>query len=65
MFLSEEGVECVTANQNNIVTCVKKAVPEIFGPVSRRNKNEDRLHFYVFQQENCRFVHWKFDQCND
>merc|ERR1719336_421206 len=52
--MSEEGVECVTKNKNQLITCVKKAVPEFFAPKYHRRKNINELHFYIFQQENCR-----------
>jgi len=53
LFLSEGGVECVTANKKELLTCVKKSVPEAFSPVQRR-RNANSMHFYVFQKENCR-----------
>ena len=53
VFLSEGGVECVTANKKELLTCVKKSVPEAFSPVQRR-RNANSMHFYVFQKENCR-----------
>ena len=53
VFLSEGGVECVTANKKELLTCVKKSVPEAFSPVQRR-RNANNMHFYVFQKENCR-----------
>jgi len=54
LFMSEEGVECVSQNKNQLISCVKKAVPEFFAPKYHRRKNINELHFYVFQQENCR-----------
>ena len=54
VFVSEEGVECVMANKDELFTCVKKSVPEIFSPYHHRRRNHNKMHFYVFQQENCR-----------
>lgn len=54
LFVSEEGVECVMANKDELFTCVKKSVPEIFSPYHHRRRNHNKMHFYVFQQENCR-----------
>ena len=53
VFISEEGVECVTAHQQDMLTCVKKSVPEAFSPMQRR-RSQNSMHFYVFQKENCR-----------
>jgi len=55
LFVSEEGVQCVSANQETLMRCVKKSVPEMFSPYYRR-RNPNQMHFYVFQQENCRKV---------
>jgi len=53
LFISEEGVECVTAHKDEMLSCVKKSVPEAFSPMHRR-RNHNSMHFYVFQKENCR-----------
>lgn len=53
LFISEEGVECVTAHQQDMLTCVRKSVPEAFSPMHRR-RSHNSMHFYVFQKENCR-----------
>jgi len=50
LFMSEEGVECVTAHKEEILACINNSVPEVFNTYNNFNK----MHFYVFQQGNCR-----------
>jgi len=52
LFMSEEGVECVTAHKEEILACINNSVPEVFNTYS--NLNNYKMHFYVFQQDNCR-----------
>jgi len=51
VFLSEGGEECVTSHYTEILSCVNKSVPEM---LRTRQTSRSRIHFYVFQQENCR-----------
>ena len=53
VFLSEGGAECVTSHYSQILSCVNNSVPEIFR-TSPKVRQTSRIHFYVFQQENCR-----------
>jgi len=53
LFLSEGGAECVTSHYSQILSCVNNSVPEIFR-TSPKVRQTSRIHFYVFQQENCR-----------
>ena len=53
MFLSEGGAECVTSHYEEILSCVNKSVPEILRANSQP-RQRSRIHFYVFQQQNCR-----------
>ena len=53
LFLSEQGAECLTSRYTEILACVNKSVPEIFRP-SHQQRRRNRMHFYVFQQQNCR-----------
>jgi len=55
LFVSEEGVECVVENKEKLLRCVQRSVPEMFSSYHRR-RNPNKMHFYVFQQENCRKV---------
>ena len=55
VFVSEEGVECVVENKEKLLRCVQRSVPEMFSSYHRR-RNPNKMHFYVFQQENCRWV---------
>ena len=50
VFMAEEGVECVAEQQADILRCINNSLPHIFS--GRRRVS--RMHFYVFQQENCR-----------
>jgi len=50
LFMAEEGVECVAEQQADILRCINNSLPHIFS--GRRRVS--RMHFYVFQQENCR-----------
>jgi len=50
LFMSEDGVECVTAHKEEILACINNSVPEVFNTYNNLNK----MHFYVFQQSNCR-----------
>jgi len=52
LFLSENGVECVTTHRREILTCIRRSMPQVFNSHNKRNNN--KMHFYVFQQENCR-----------
>jgi len=52
LFMSEEGVECVTAHKEEILACINNSVPEVFNTYN--NLNNYKMHFYVFQQDNCR-----------
>lgn len=53
LFLSEGGAECVTSHYEEILSCVNKSVPEILRANSQP-RQRSRIHFYVFQQQNCR-----------
>ncbi|XP_023337441.1 27 kDa hemolymph protein isoform X2 [Eurytemora carolleeae] len=52
LFMAESGMDCVQENKEHILTCLNKSVPEIF---QNDGRNGGRMHFYVFQQENCRY----------
>eukprot|EP00092_Neocalanus_flemingeri_P008139 GFUD01008779.1.p1 GENE.GFUD01008779.1~~GFUD01008779.1.p1 ORF type:complete len:296 (-),score=89.30 GFUD01008779.1:1195-2082(-) len=52
LFMSEDGVECVTAHKEEILACINNSVPEVFNTYN--NLNNYKMHFYVFQQDNCR-----------
>lgn len=52
LFMSEEGVECVTTHKEEILACINQSVPEVFNTYN--NLHNYKMHFYVFQQENCR-----------
>jgi len=51
LFMSEQGVECVTTHKEEILACINQSVPEVFNSYKLHNY---KMHFYVFQQENCR-----------
>ena len=53
LFLSEQGAECLTSRYTEILACVNKSVPEIFRQTNQ-HRRRNRMHFYVFQQQNCR-----------
>ena len=53
LFLSEQGAECLTSRYTEILACVNKSVPEIFRSTAQ-TRRRNRMHFYVFQQQNCR-----------
>ena len=55
VFMSEDGVECVTTHKEEILACINNSVPEVFNTYN--NLNTYKMHFYVFQQGNCR---WDF-----
>merc|ERR1712110_755926 len=52
LFMSEQGVECVTTHKEEILACINQSVPEVFNTYN--NLHNYKMHFYVFQQENCR-----------
>jgi len=52
LFMSEDGVECVTSHKEEILACINNSVPEVFNTYN--NLNSYKMHFYVFQQGNCR-----------
>ena len=52
LFMSEQGVECVTEHKDEILACINQSVPEVFNTYN--NLHNYKMHFYVFQQENCR-----------
>jgi len=52
MFMAEQGVECVSAHKEDILACINQSVPEVFNTYN--NLHNYKMHFYVFQQENCR-----------
>jgi len=51
LFMSESGMDCVEKHQDKIVNCLNRSIPEIFQTDAQTSS---RIHFYVFQQENCR-----------
>lgn len=53
LFLAEEGAECVASHYTEILGCVNKSVPEMLRS-GHHQRQRSRMHFYVFQQENCR-----------
>ena len=53
LFMSEQGVECVTTHKEEILACINQSVPEVFNTYN--NLHNYKMHFYVFQQENCRY----------
>ena len=54
LFMSEQGVECVTTHKEEILACINQSVPEVFNTYN--NLHNYKMHFYVFQQENCRYL---------
>lgn len=52
LFMSEEGVECVSTHKEEILACINQSVPEVFNTYN--NLHNYKMHFYVFQNENCR-----------
>lgn len=52
LFMSEDGVECVTSHKDEILACINNSVPEVFNTYNTFNSH--KMHFYVFQQSNCR-----------
>jgi hypothetical protein len=52
LFMSEEGVECVSTHKEEILACINQSVPEVFNTYN--NLHNYKMHFYVFQHENCR-----------
>ena len=53
LFMSEQGVECVQDHKEEILACINQSVPEVFNTYN--NLHNYKMHFYVFQQENCRY----------
>lgn len=51
LFMAEEGMECVDAHKEEMLACINSSVPEVF---QAGDKSSSGMHFYVFQQENCR-----------
>jgi len=51
LFMSESGMDCVEQHQDKILNCLNRSIPEIFQTDA---ESSSRIHFYVFQQENCR-----------
>jgi len=52
LFMAEEGVDCVSTYKEESLACINQSVPEVFNTYN--NLNQYKMHFYVFQQENCR-----------
>jgi len=51
LFMAESGLDCVTEHQDQALACLNTSVPEIF---QNDMSSTSKMHFYVFQQENCR-----------
>jgi len=51
LFMSESGMDCVEKHQDKMLNCLNRSIPEIFQTDA---ESSSRIHFYVFQQENCR-----------
>lgn len=51
LFMAEEGMECVDSHKEEMLSCINSSVPEVF---QGGDKSSSGMHFYVFQQENCR-----------
>ena len=63
VFLAEEGPACLTSHYLEILACVNKSVPEIFR-ASHQTRRRNRMHFYVFQQQNCRSSTYHYSLIN-
>jgi len=49
LFMASKGLECLLNHREEVLQCVHKADRE-----ARRDRERPRMHFYVFQKENCR-----------
>jgi len=49
LFMAEAGMDCVEKHKDDMLTCLNKSVPSVF----KDDVGADRMHFYVFQKENC------------
>jgi len=68
LFMAESGMECVEKHKDDMLTCLNRSVPSIF----KDDASSSRMHFYVFQKENCakgeaiiRCVEDSLLHCND
>lgn len=52
LFMSYDGVQCVVDHKDEIMSCINRSVPEVYN--AKQNMRSKKMHFYVFQQENCR-----------
>lgn len=52
LFMAEEGLECVDTHKDEMLACINSSVPEVFQVGDKASSSG--MHFYVFQQENCR-----------
>jgi len=52
LFMAEQGTQCVTEHKEQILACINQSVPEVFNTYN--NLHKYKMHFYVFQQQNCR-----------
>lgn len=52
LFMSYDGVQCVVDHKDEIMSCINRSVPEVLN--AKQNMRSKKMHFYVFQQENCR-----------
>jgi hypothetical protein len=49
LFMAEAGMDCVEKHKDDMLTCLNRSVPSIF----KDDGSSTRMHFYVFQKENC------------
>jgi len=52
LFMSYDGVQCMVEHKEEIMSCINRSVPEMYG--AKKNMRTSKMHFYVFQKENCR-----------
>jgi hypothetical protein len=52
VFMSYDGVQCVVEHKEEIMSCINRSIPEMYG--AKKNMRTSKMHFYVFQKENCR-----------
>jgi len=50
LFMAEKGMDCVEKHKDDMLDCLNRSVPSIF---QDDITNNNRMHFYVFQRENC------------
>jgi len=51
LFMSTGGMDCVETHKDDILACLNRSIPGLF---QNEAPSPSKMHFYVFQQENCR-----------